>query len=62
VNQWKEGARRGSADDKCPGCGHGGVLAFDFSKFGKHTMVACDNCDSIFVDSKLAAKIERGES
>jgi hypothetical protein len=58
MNKWKEGARRNAAGDDCPNCHKSDVLVWDFKKFGQHTLVLCGNCDSIYVDGQLAAKVE----
>lgn len=58
MNKWKEGARRGQPGDECPNCHKAGVLVWDFKKFGQHTLVLCSNCNAIYVDGQLAAKVE----
>lgn len=47
---FREGARQGSAEDVCPGCGKGGPLVVDFKKFGQHRFVACLECRWTFID------------
>lgn len=62
MTNWKEGARQGRPEDRCPTCGLERVLVWDFKKFGKHTLVVCPTCLTIFVDGQKSAAIEVSEA
>jgi hypothetical protein len=55
MDEWREGARSGDPEDKCPGCGRPGpIVVFDFKKMGKHRCVVCTECTFVYVDGKPA--------
>jgi len=50
---WREGARSNCPDDVCPLCGQSCcVFASDFKTFGKQSVRACLNCNSVSVNGK----------
>ncbi len=58
VAEWREGARSGDPADRCPNCGTlGCMFAFDFKKFGTHSLRVCSVCRTVFVDGKRQSEL-----
>ena len=58
MSDFHEGARQGFPSDTCPVCNHAGPLAYDFKKFGQHSLRVCPECKAVCVDGKQVAVIE----
>lgn len=59
IDDFREGARSGDPKDTCPNCkAVAPMLVYDGKHMGRHRLVACAACKTVFLDGQLAATLE----